>query len=112
EEVSTPAVAAEPRVGDTELPVRPLDPPSIPPGALTAEPKSSHGHERQAPVADEPKPERTYAREPTTDELAAAAGLPRRDVEYTVLRRVGYALRPVVVVTGAAMAAFMGMNQV
>src|SRR5690606_20169382 len=35
-----------------------------------------------------------------------------RDVEYTVLRRVGYALRPVVVVTGAAMAAFMGMNQV
>src|SRR5690606_8114910 len=82
---------------------------------LHDEPKSDRTSDRtyeREQLTDEPKSERAYGRrEPTTDELAAAAGLPRPG-EYTVLRRVGYALRPIVVVTSAAMAAFMSMNQV
>jgi DNA-binding response OmpR family regulator len=95
EEASTPAVAAKPFASELDLPVRPLDPPSIPPGAITEESKAPRAYERK---------------EPTTDDLKVAAGLPRAG-EYSALRRVAYALRPVVVVTGAAMAAFMGMNQ-
>ena len=105
EEKSTPAIGAKPPLDDLELPVRPLDPPSIPPGAISDDAKVRREPERREPERREPE-----RREPTTDEVKAAAGLPTQ-TEHTVLRRIGYALRPVVVVTAAAMAAFMGMNQ-
>lgn len=104
EEPSTPAVnvVAEPRL-DFELPVRPLSPPSVPPAADAPAQRSWTAREPAAPAP------RAYATE-REREGEGEATRPAESGEW--LKRIGAGLRPVGVVTAAALAAFLGMNQV
>jgi hypothetical protein len=95
-------VVAEPRL-DFELPVRPLSPPSVP------------------PAADAPAQRSWTAREPTAAVSMSKAAVPEREDVGDAprpaesgewMKRIGTGLRPVGVVTAAALAAFLGMNQV
>lgn len=93
EEISTPAVGALP---PTDLPVRPLDPPSpVPP---IGEKGYDRGRSSRYAETEE---------QPIDDLVAARLPVPG---EYSLPRKVWVAVRPVVVVTGAAMGAFVGMN--
>lgn len=93
EEVSTPAIGALP---PTDLPVRPLDPPSpVPP---TGDKGYDRGRSSRYAETEE---------QPVDDLPAARMAVPG---EYSWARKVWVGVRPIVVVTGAAMGAFVGMN--
>lgn len=138
EEKSTPAVGASPLTAslDVEIPVRPMAPPSVPPAAEAPfEPSwtalrrddgrfddkrsdDKRSDDKRFDIEDARLTNKAKRAGNETDEDQVEEGveeelppLPVNDRGEWV-QRIGAGLRPVGVVTAAALAAFLGMNQV